>query len=138
QAMVNFGMDGSRRVQALTISALTHLFFIGSATAAIYFGRHLLATFFSMPELSDVLLLFPLVSLGFLLRNYFLKISQLHIDTRATFVIDLVWVISTVGLLIAGWRMGWLATADDMMKISAVASALSSLTGLLLFGRHVR
>jgi O-antigen/teichoic acid export membrane protein len=138
QAMVNFGMDESRRAQAFTISALTHFAFIGSTTAAIYFGRDIIAGIFSKPELAHTLELFPIVSLGFLLRNYFLKVSQLHIDTRNTFLIDLIWVLGTVGLLVVGWQTEWLSTAEDMMVVSAISSALSSLTGLILYGTRIR
>jgi O-antigen/teichoic acid export membrane protein len=138
QAMVNFGMDTSRRPQALTVSGLTHLSFISFSTAAIYFGREGMAQLLSTPELAETLTLFPLVSLGFLLRTYLVKVSQLHIDTRGTFIIDLAWVGSTIGLLVAGWRGEWLATSDDMMIIAALSSAFSSLVGLLLYASRLR
>lgn len=138
QAMVNFGMDESRRSQALTVSGVVHFLFISLCTALIYFGRGWLAAVLNEPELVPVLELFPLVSLGFLLRNYFLKVSQLHIDTRATFMIDAAWIGSIVLLILYGWLRGTLATAEDMMIISAVSSSISSLAGLLLYGRKLR
>jgi O-antigen/teichoic acid export membrane protein len=138
QAMVNFGMEGTHRSQAMTFSAIAHTVFILGCTAIIYFGRDMMAGLWNKPDLVPVLALFPLVSLGFLLRNYFLKVSQLHIDTRATFLIDLAWIGSTVILIVYGWRNGTLVTAEDMMVISAISSGASSLTGLLLLGGRVR
>jgi len=138
QAMVNFGMEESRRRQALTVSGLVHLLFISACTAFVYFGRGWLADVLNEPGLIPVLQLFPLVSLGFLLRNYFLKVSQLHIDTRATFLIDAAWIGSIVFLILYGWVQGTLATAEDMMMISAISSGASSLAGLLLYGNKVR
>jgi O-antigen/teichoic acid export membrane protein len=138
QAMVNYGMESSRRREALTVSAVSHTLFILLCTAVIYFGRGWLAAVFNEKGLIPVLDLFPLVSAGFLLRNYFLKVSQLHIDTRATFLIDLVWILATVGLILYGWTTRRLVNAQDMMIISALASGASSLTGLLLYGSKVR
>lgn len=138
QAMVNFGMDPERRRQALTLSAIIHTLFIAVCTTAVYFGRELLADFFNEPALVVTLGYFPVVSLGFLLRNYFLKVSQLHIDMRATFFIDLAWIGTTVLLIFYGWRSGTLIDANDMMVISAIASGASSLAGLWLFKDRVR
>jgi O-antigen/teichoic acid export membrane protein len=138
QAMVNYGMEASHRRQALTVSAIMHLLFILSCTTLVYFGRSTIASIFNEQGLVPVLRLFPLVSLGFLLRNYFLKVSQLHIDTRATFIIDIVWIGATVGLILYEWGTGILVTAEDMMLISAISSGASSLAGLILYAGKVR
>jgi O-antigen/teichoic acid export membrane protein len=138
QAMVNFGMEESRRRQALTLSALIHCTFITVITLSVYFSRGMIASFFNEPELVTTLGYFPIVSLGFLLRNYFLKVSQLFIDTRATFFIDLAWIGSTVILIVYGWRRGTLVNANDMMVISGISSGISSLMGLWLYRRKVR
>ncbi len=138
QAMVNFGMEPATRNEALTVSAAVHASFITLCTAVVYFGRETLAALLNEPGLVQVLSLFPPVSFGFLLRNYFLKVSQLHIDTRATFLIDAAWIGTTVAAIAYGWRAETLATAGDMMIISAVASAASSLAGLLLYGSRIR
>ncbi|MCE7935019.1 MAG: hypothetical protein DYG96_10550, partial [Chlorobi bacterium CHB2] len=138
QALVNFGMTESRRRQALTVSALLHCGFITLCTAAIYFGRAWWAGLLNEPDLIPTLELFPYVALGFLLRNYFLKVSQLHIDTRATFLIDAAWIGTTVLLVIHGWMNAWMNTAQDMMLISAVSAGASSLVGLMLYARSLR
>jgi len=138
QSMVNFGMESSHRSQALTFSALLHAAFIIPCTLGVYFGRGLLADFFNEPALVVTLSYFPLVSLGFLLRNYFLKVAQLNIDTRSTFFIDLAWIGMTVILIVQGWLRGTLVDANDMMVISALASGTSSLAGLLIYRRKVR
>lgn len=107
-------------------------------TGAIYFGRGMIADFFDEPALMATLDLFPLFALGFLLRNFFLKVAQLHIDTRATFFIDFVWIGGTMGLIVYGWLSGTLVTARDMIVIMAISSGLSSLAGLALYARSVR
>jgi lipopolysaccharide exporter len=138
QAMVNFGMDESRRAQALTISAVIHTAFVTVCTLAVYLARAEVARFFNEPALVAALGYLPFVSLGFLLRNYFLKVAQLHIDTRATFFIDLAWIGTTVILIVLGWVGRTLVDANDMMVISALASGASSLAGLWLFRNRVR
>jgi O-antigen/teichoic acid export membrane protein len=138
QAMVNFGMETHRRRQALTVSGLTHLLFIGTCTAIVYFGRAQAAELFNEPRLVATLALFPLMSGGFLLRNYFLKVSQLHIDTRATFLIDAAWIGTTVGLIAYGHSRRSIVATEDMIVISAIASGVSSLAGLLLYGTKIR
>lgn len=138
QALVNFGMTESRRRQALTVSAILHVVFITICTAIIYFGRGWWAEILNEPDLVPTLALFPLVALGFLLRNYFLKISQLHIDTRATFLIDAAWIGTTVLLVLHGWMNAWMTTAEDMMLISAASAGASSLVGLMLYARRIR
>lgn len=138
QAMVNFGMDLSRRREAYTVAALLHVTFIIAGTAAIYICREPLASFFNEPALLATLDLFPLFALGFLLRNYFLKVAQLHIDTRGTFLIDLVWIGGTMALIVHGWMTGTLVTARDMIIIMTLSSAASSVMGLALYARHVR
>lgn len=136
--MVPFGMDTSRRDQAYTVTAVLHLLLVSVCTAVIYFGRELLADFFNEPALITTLGLFPLFSLGFLLRNYFLKVAQLHIDTRATFIIDFVWIGGTMGLILYGWLSATLVSASDMILIMAISAGASSLAGLVLYGRSVR
>lgn len=138
QAMVNFGMDEAHRRQVLTISAIIHTGFIALCTAAVYFNRETIALFFNEPALVTTLGYFPVVSLGFLLRNYFLKVSQLHIDTRATFFIDLAWIGTTLVLIILGWTQRTLVDANDMMAISGFASGASSLAGLWIYRKRVR
>jgi O-antigen/teichoic acid export membrane protein len=138
QSMVTFGTEGHRRAEAMTISALTHALFIGVCTLVVYAGRGVLADFFAEPGLETALAYFPLVSLGFLLRNYFLKVSQLDIDIRSMFFIDAAWVGTTLLLFALGWVNRTLVTADDMMIISAMSAGASSLTGLALCGRRVR
>ncbi len=137
-AMVTFGMTPLRRAEVYTVTAALHLMLIASGTAGIYFGREQLADFFNEPALIVTLGLFPLLSLAFLLRNYFLKVAQLHIDTRATFIIDVVWIGGTMGLILYGWFSGTLATASDMILIMAIAAGASSLAGFALYGRSVR
>lgn len=136
--MVNFGMDPERRREAYTVSALMHLLFVGICTSAIYLGRDAIAVLLNNPLFSPTLALFPFVAFGFLLRSYFLKVAQLHINTRATFLIDLAWIGTTIALILVGWQRGTLATAEDMMVISAISSGASSLVGLLLYGGTVR
>jgi O-antigen/teichoic acid export membrane protein len=138
QSMVNFGMDESRRGQALTFSAIVHTLFILPCTLAVYLLRAPIAGFFNEPALITTLGYFPLVSLGFFLRNYFLKVAQLHIDTRSTFFIDLAWVGMTVVLIVTGWVRGTLVDANDMMVISAIAAGVSSLAGLWIYRNQVR
>ncbi len=138
QVMVNFGVREENRRQAMTVSAVFHVLFILLCTTGVFFGREIIASIYNKPDLASVLTLFPVVSLGFLLRNYFLKVSQLHIDTRGAFIIDAAWIGTTVALLIYGWQSGTLVTAEDMMVISAISSGVSSLTGLALFGRTVQ
>lgn len=138
QAMVNFGMDESHRRQALTLSAIIHTAFIALCTTGVYLSREMIAEFFNEPALVRTLGYFPLVSLGFLLRNYFLKVSQLHIDTRATFFIDLAWIGTTLALILYGWTQRTLIDADDMMVISGLASGASSLAGLWIYRKRVR
>lgn len=138
QAMVNFGMEESRRKEAYSVAALLHLAFVVICTAAVYLGRTALAAFFDEPALLATLDIFPFFALGFLLRNFFLKVAQLHIDTRATFIIDFVWVGGTLALIVHGWLTGTLVTARDMIVIMALSSGASSLMGLALFGRKVR
>lgn len=137
QSMVTFGAEPRRRAEAMTIAAMTHTLFVGACTLIVYLGRHALAAFFGEPELAGALALFPLVSLGFLLRNYCLKVLQLDIDIRAMFLIDAAWVGSTLLLFAIGWAGRTLATAEDMMIISALSSGASSLMGLVLCRRRI-
>jgi hypothetical protein len=122
--MVTFGMEPRRRAQAMTISALMHAVFICACTAIVYVSRHAIAAFYREPGLAETLELFPLVAMGFLLRNYFLKVSQLDIDIRSMFFIDAAWAVATAVLVAFGWMQGTLVNADDMMIISAVAAGL--------------
>ncbi len=138
QPMVNFGMAEERRRDVFTVSAVVHLLFIIPTAAAIYLLRDPIAGFLNDDLFVPTLALFPVTASGFLLRNYFLKVAQLHIDTRATFLIDIAWIGTTIVLILDGWRRGSLATASDMMMISAIASGASSLVGLLIYGRTVR
>ncbi len=138
QAMVNFGMREDRRAQAMTVSALLHVSFITLCTVAVWFSRVGIASVLNAPELAGTLSLFPIVAAGFLLRQYFLKVSQLHIDTRAIFLIDAGWIGSTVVMILIGWWQGLLVDARDMMVVSAIASGMSSLIGIALYGRAVR
>jgi O-antigen/teichoic acid export membrane protein len=138
QSMVTLGMDERRRPQAMALAATLHLLFIGACTLAVYLLRREIATFYGQPSLVGALELFPLVAGGFLLRNFFLKVAQLHIDTRAMFVIDAAWVGSLVVLVLIGWRQRLLATAEDMMVVSAISATASSLVGLLLGARRTR
>jgi len=138
QPMVNFGMVPERRREAFTVAAFVHLLFIIPSAVIVYGFRNQIAIFFNDDLFVPTLALFPLTAAGFLLRNYLLKVAQLHIDTRATFLMDLAWIGTTVALILDGWRRGTLATASDMMMISAVASGASSVVGLLLYGRIVR
>ena len=138
QSMVTFGMEKHRRAEATTISAIVHVAFIGVCTAIVYLCRHLLAGFFGEPQLAGTLELFPLVALGFLLRNFFLKVAQLDIDMRRMFFIDAAWVAATSLLLLVGWTRRTLVTADDMMYVTARSASVSSLVGLILSARHLR
>ncbi len=138
QPMVNFGMDVDRRKHAYTFSAILHVAFIAIISAVIYAGRFAIADVYNEPQLVSTLALFPLTALGFLLRNYFLKVSQLYLDPRSTFFMDLAWVGSLIVLIVHGWRVGSLATSEDMMVISAIASGFSSLVGLAILGMRVR
>ncbi|MBC8145366.1 MAG: polysaccharide biosynthesis C-terminal domain-containing protein, partial [bacterium] len=81
---------------------------------------------------------FPLVALGFLLRNYFLKVSQLDIDIRSMFLIDAAWVLATAVLVAWAWVQKTLVTADDMMIVSALSAIVSSLTGIALCARRMQ
>src|SRR5687768_1767026 len=123
QSMVTFGMEPHRRAQAMTISALMHATFIGACTLLVYVGRHEIAAIVREPGLASTLELFPLVALGFLLRNYFLKVSQLDIDIRSMFFIDAAWVVATAVLVGWGWMQKSLVTANDMMIVSALAAS---------------
>jgi O-antigen/teichoic acid export membrane protein len=138
QILVTFGMREDRRRQALTFSAIAHLFFIGIGTAAIYLCRYDLARLFGKPQLAGVLDYFPLMALGFLARSYLLKVSQLYIDTRSMFIIDAAWIISLLALIGIGWKKSTLATSEDMMLISAASAGFSSLVALVIYGRRVR
>ncbi|MBS1912188.1 MAG: polysaccharide biosynthesis C-terminal domain-containing protein [Bacteroidetes bacterium] len=138
QAMVNFGVIPERRREALTISAVTHLLFCALCGAAVYFGRGVISTILNEPQLAVTLAYFPLVVLGFLLRTYFLKVSQISIDTRATFYIEVAWSGTTVLLIAAGWMRHAIVDANDMMMISAISSGVSSVIGLAFHWRNVR
>jgi O-antigen/teichoic acid export membrane protein len=137
QSMVTFGAEPQRRREAITISAITHALFIGACTLVVYLGRDLIAGMFGQPDLASALAYFPIVSLGFLLRNFFLKISQLDIDIRSMFFIDAAWVGTSLALFTHGWVERTLATAEDMMIVSAISAGASSLVGLILCGRRV-
>lgn len=138
QPMVNFGMIPERRREAYTVAAIVHLLFIVPFSLAIYALRHQIGAFLNDDLFTPTLALFPITAAGFLLRNYFLKVAQLHINTKATFLIDLAWIGTTIALILDGWRRGSLATAADMMMISAIASGVSSLVGLVMYGGTVR
>lgn len=138
QPMVNFGMVAERRREAYTVAAIVHLLFIVPTALLIYALRGPIAEFLTDDLFIPTLALFPLTAAGFLLRNYFLKVAQLHINTKATFLIDLAWIGTTIVLIMDGWRRGSLATAADMMMISAIASGVSSLVGLVMYGGIVR
>ncbi len=138
QAMVNFGVIPERRNESLTIAAIVHTLFCVVLAGTVYLGRTVIADTFSEPQLVTTLSYFPLVTLGYLVRTYFLKVAQLTIDTRATFFIETALSVTTIGLIVVGWNGGWLATASDMMMIAAVASGVSSLVGLWFFRRSVR
>lgn len=137
QSMVTYGMEPHRRAQAMTISALLHTSFIGTCTLLVYFGRFEIANVFNEPGVADALQLFPFVALGFLLRNFFLKVSQLDIDIRTMFFIDAAWVVTTAALVGYTWINKSLATAEDMMIISAISAGVSSIAGLALCARRV-
>lgn|GEM_PF-1908101 len=138
QPMVNFGMEESKRAQAFTISAVCHVALIGVVTTVVWLLRSQLAAALNEPLLVPVLDWLPLASLGFLLRHYFLKVAQLYIDPRGTFMIDLGWIGTTMLLVLLYWRNGSLVHAEQMMTISAIATGVSSLVGLLLYGGRVR
>lgn len=138
QPMVNFGMETERRKQAYTFSAILHFLFITIVSVAVYMGRFTIADVYNEKSLVPTLALFPLTALGFLLRNYFLKVAQLHLDPRSTFFMDLAWIGSTIGLIVWGWVSRTLTTSEDMMIVGAIASGVSSLVGLLMYARRVR
>jgi O-antigen/teichoic acid export membrane protein len=138
QPIVNFGMETERRSQAFSFSAILHILFIGLVAAMVFFGRGTIAGVYNEPLLVSTLALFPLTALGFLLRNYFLKVSQLHIDPRTTFLMDLVWIGSLIALIVHGWTTGTLVKSEDMMMISALSSGASSLVGLFIYRSRVR
>ncbi len=138
QPMVNFGMVPERRREAYTVAAVVHILFIAPISIAVYLFRAQIGQFLNDDLFVPTLALFPLTAAGFLLRNYFLKVAQLHINTKATFLIDLAWIGTTIALILDGWRRGSLATAADMMMISAIASGVSSLVGLVMYGGTIR
>lgn len=138
QIMVNFGVVEEYRRQATTVAAVLSLLFVAALTVAIFLGRGLIGDWTDKPDLIPILSIFPLVALGFLVRNFTLKIAQLHIDTRGTFVIDAAWVGSTALMLAHGWRTGWLTDGVDMMYVSGVSAGVSSIIGVLFYGRSIR
>lgn len=138
QPMVNYGMEEERRAQAFTVSAICHVLLIGTTTTILWLLRAQLASALNEPLLVPVLDWLPLTSLGFLLRHYFLKVAQLHIDPRGTFLIDAAWIGTTMALVLMHRQNGTLVHAEQMMTISAIATGASSLTGLLLYGRRVK
>lgn len=138
QIMVNFGVVEERRPQATSAALLLYTLFIGLGTLGVWLGREEIAALTRKPELADVLALFPLLAAGFFLRNFTLKIAQLKIDTRGTFIIDAAWAVATIGLLVFGWQTGSLVDELDMVVIAAAAAGISSVVGLLLYGRGIR
>ena len=135
QVMVNFGVVESQKKEAMTTGFVMYLFFIAVVTTAVWLGREELALLWKKPDLAPLLGLFPLVAAGFFLRNLTLKIAQLHIDTRGTFIIDAAWVVAMIAMLLHGWRTGWLVDELDMMIVSAASAGVSSVVGLILYRR---
>lgn len=138
QIMVNFGVVEEQRKQATSSAMILYTIFIGLFTLLIWLGRSEIALLSHKPELEPVLSLFPLVALSFWLRNFTLKVAQLHIDTRGTFIIDSAWVGATILLLIHGQQTGWLVNEIDMMYVTAASAGVSSLVGVLLYSRRIR
>lgn len=138
QIMVNFGVVEQYRRQATSVAAMLSILFVALATGGVFFGREFIADWTDKPGLIPVLTVFPFVALGFLVRNFTLKVAQLHIDTRGTFIIDAAWVGSTALLLLHGWRTGWLADAVDMMYVSAASAFLSSIVGIIFYRNSIR
>lgn len=138
QVMVNFGVVEERRPEATTAALVLYLGFLLLTTGLIYLAREDIAMVTGKPDLIPVLALFPILALSFILRNFTLKMAQLLIDTRGTFIIDAAWAFATVGLLLHGWLDGWLVDEIDMVWVAAAAAAFSSLVGLLLYGRRIR
>lgn len=138
QVMVNFGVVEEYRRQAATVAVVMSLFFVGGATTTVFLGREFIAAWTEKPELVPILTVFPFVALGFLVRNFTLKVAQLHIDTRGTFIIDAVWVGSTALMLTHGWSTGWLTSAVDMMYVSGISASLSSVVGIYFYRHSIR
>ena len=138
QIMVNFGVREQHRRQATSVAAILSFLFLSVFTAMIYFGREVIADITSKPELIPILGVFPLVALGFFVRNFTLKTAQLRIDTRGTFFIDAAWVGTSALLFALGWSNGWLVDAVDMMYVSAAAAGFSSIIGVIVYGRYIR
>lgn len=138
QIMVNFGVREEIRRESFTVSVLLSTAFVGVVTTAVFFSRYLIADIADKPDLLPILTLFPLVALAFYVRSFTLKVSQLNIDTRGSFLIDGAWVGTTAIMLAIGWSTGWLQDGVDMMYISAISAGVSSVVGLLVYGKRIR
>lgn len=138
QVMVNFGVVEERRPEATTAALILYLSFLILCTGLIWLGRADIAAITGKPDLIPVLALFPILAFSFILRNFTLKMAQLLIDTRGTFIIDAAWAVATVGLLLHGWITGWLVDEIDMVWVAAAAAGVSSIAGLLLYGGRIR
>lgn len=138
QSMVNFGVIPERRREALTVAATVHLLFCAVANAAVFLAREPIAQMYHEPKLATALSYMPLVSIGFLVRSFMLKVAMIDIDVRTTFFIEMGWTVSTVVLVVYGRFSGTLVDANDMMVVYAIGSAGSAAVGTLMLHKVVR
>lgn len=138
QAIVNFGIDESKRKQTLTIAAIIHIFFVMGIATLIFFLRFFLAESLNEPLYIRSFSYFPILCLGFLARNFFMRVSQISINTKNIFIIDFAWVATSTTLILIGWKTGKLVDVDDMILISIISPFVSSVIGFMLVYRELK
>ncbi|QQS65722.1 MAG: oligosaccharide flippase family protein [Chlorobiota bacterium] len=137
QAIVNFGMNESKKDQTLTITFIIHLIFVLFFAVLIYLSKGFLADLFNEPMYLKSFQMFPLLCSGFLTRTYFLRVSQINLKMNFIFWIDFAWVFSSTLMILIGWKTLWIKSVDEMILIAIISPFISSIVGLILTRKNL-
>jgi len=130
--MVKFASESKDDGSLATMGFLTHVLEVGILTLACLLFKEQIGMIFHEAGIVPLVIYVPLMAAAGEIRFYTMELLRIHYRIQHIFWIDVAYFAASIVFVIILTLQGSFLTGADMCKVTALAFAASSLTGLVL------